>query len=109
MSLIYAFRRTAFYPHPDTATELPREGRAAYLRAVRALGFEGLELGVPHGSEDEIRTLRRELEEAGLPCRAVRGGGPSLQPGQADGGKARMEAALRAAAAGRGGVLNASV
>src|SRR5438874_7883528 len=49
-------------------------------QAVRALGFEGLELGVPQGTEREIGALRRELEEAGLPCRAVRGGGPSLQP-----------------------------
>src|SRR6266536_1961683 len=99
MSLIYAFRRTTLFPRADTGNELPAEGRTAYLRAVKALGFEGLELGVPRGGETELRALRRELEDAGLPCRALRGGGPSLQPEAADGGRERMRSGLRAAAA----------
>ena len=34
MSLIYAFRRNALYPHPDSGNELPREGRALRGRSV---------------------------------------------------------------------------
>jgi sugar phosphate isomerase/epimerase len=109
MSLIYAFRRTTLFPRPDTGTELPVEGRAAYLKAVRALGFEGLELGVPRGTEAEIRSLRRELEDAGLPCRAIRGGGPTLQPDVADRGHDRMAAGLRAAAAMGASILNVTI
>jgi sugar phosphate isomerase/epimerase len=109
MSLVYAFRRSAFFPHADGGPELPREGRAGYLKAVRAAGFEGLELGVPRGTEPEVAALRRELEDAGLPCRAIRGGGVSLQPQDTDGGRARMESALRATAAMGAPILNTTI
>jgi sugar phosphate isomerase/epimerase len=109
MSLIYAFRRTTLFPRTDTGNELPTEGRAAYLQAVRALGFEGLELGAPRGSDAEIRGLRRELEDAGLPCRALRGAGPSLQAEAADGGRERMKAGLRAAAAMGAPIYNVTI
>jgi sugar phosphate isomerase/epimerase len=107
--LVYAFRRTALYPDPDTGTELPDEGRAAYLRAVREVGFEGLELGVPPGNEADLQELRRELEDNGLPCRAVRGGGPSLRPGHGEQTQSGMERALRAAVALGAPVFNASI
>src|SRR5438874_1542864 len=109
MSLIYAFRRTTLFPRPDTGTELPTEGRAAYLRAVRALGFEGLELGVPRGSEAELRALRQELADAGLPCRALRGAGPTLQPEAADGGRERLRSGVRAAAAMGAPIYNVTI
>jgi sugar phosphate isomerase/epimerase len=109
MSLIYAFRRNACYPYPDTGNELPREGRAAYLKAVRQLGFEGLEIGVPRGTEAELKELRRELEDAGLPCRALRGGGVSLNPEQEAGSRERIETALRAAAVLGAPIFNTTI
>jgi sugar phosphate isomerase/epimerase len=109
MSLIYAFRRTTLFPRADTGNELPADGRAAYLKAVKALGFEGLELGVPRGGDAELGALRREIEGAGLPCRALRGAGPSLQAEAADGGRERMKAGLRAAAAMGAPIYNVTI
>jgi sugar phosphate isomerase/epimerase len=110
MRIVYAFRRTAFYPDPGLEGELPpREVRRAFFSKVREAGFEGLELAVPHGSEAEARDLRREVEDAGLPCRAVRGGGPSLHPRDLAGNRSRMERAIRAAAWLGAPVVNASI
>jgi sugar phosphate isomerase/epimerase len=109
MSLIYAFRRTTLFPRTDTGNELPSEGRTAYLRAVKALGFEGLELGVPRGGDAEMRAVRREVEDAGLPCRALRGGGPSLQPEAADGGRERLKTGVHAAAAMGAPIYNVTI
>jgi sugar phosphate isomerase/epimerase len=110
MRVIYAFRRSTFYPHTGNETDLPPpEVRSGWLRTVKALGFEGLELGVPHGGETAARELRRELEDAGLPCVAVRGGGPSLHPRDLAGNRARMEAAIRAATWIGARIVNASI
>ena len=75
MKICYAFRRGTYYPYhgPDLP---PKEERAGWLRAVHDLGFDGIEL--PHDcveSEQAAGELRRELEEAGVPCVAIRGGG----------------------------------
>src|SRR5690242_13939527 len=81
MRIVYAFRRSALYPDPGREAELPpKEARVPFLRRVKESGFEGLELAVPRAGEAEARELRRELEDAGLPCAAVRGGGASLRP-----------------------------
>jgi sugar phosphate isomerase/epimerase len=56
-----------------------------------------------------VQELRQELEDAGLPCRAVRGGGPSLHPQYAASSRARMEAALRYAAQLGAPVLNTTI
>ncbi len=110
MRIVYAFRRAAFHPDPGREGELPpREVRRAFLGKVREVGFEGLELAMPYGSEAEARELRREIEDAGLPCRAIRGGGPSLHPRDLAGNQARMEAAIRAAAWLGAPVVNASI
>ena len=110
MRIVYAFRRTTFYPDHGHEAELPpKEVRGAFLRKVKEIGFEGLELGVPRSGEAEARALRREVEEAGLPCAAVRGGGPSLHPRDLAGNRERMEAAIRAAAWLGAPVVNASI
>jgi sugar phosphate isomerase/epimerase len=110
MPIVYAFRRSALYPDPGREAELPpKETRRPFLLKVRETGFEGMELAVPHGGETEARELRRELEDAGLPCRAVRGGGPSLHPRDLDGNGARMEAAIRAAVWLGAPTVNASI
>ncbi|HEX5503371.1 MAG TPA: sugar phosphate isomerase/epimerase [Thermomicrobiales bacterium] len=103
MKIAYAFRRTAFYPYQGgTGWEIPpREVRARYLRRVREAGFEGLEVGLGQGvARDEagVRELRRELEDAGLPCAALRGGGGFAAPRLAAQNRQRMEEAIRTAA-----------
>src|SRR5713226_4442548 len=110
MRIVYAFRRSTLYPDPGREAELPpKEVRGAFLRKVKEIGFEGLELAVPHTGEAKARELRREVEEAGLPCAAVRGGGPSLHPRDLAGNRERMEAAIRAAAWLGAPVVNASI
>lgn len=85
MKIAYAFRRTAFYPYTGgTGWEIPPpEVRDRYLRQVRSLGFEGIEVGWGQGvgtDETSIRALGSELDAAGVPCAAVRGGGGFLRP-----------------------------
>ena len=110
MRIVYAFRRTTFYPDHGHEAELPpKEVRGAFLRKVKEIGFEGLELAVPRSGEAEARALRREVEEAGLPCAAVRGGGPSLHPRDLAGNQKRMEAAIHAATWLGARVVNGSI
>lgn len=79
MKIIYAFRRGTFYPHQGT--DLPsKETRPKFLKKAREIGFEGIELGttvydISGSREEAVRTLRKEMEDAGLPCVAIRGGG----------------------------------
>lgn len=85
MKLCYALRRGVYYPSQrDVFGEMPpREHRAPYLRAVKALGFDGVEIPATTGqgvAEAAARELRRELEDAGLPAVCVRGGGPIAHP-----------------------------
>jgi len=85
MKLAYAFRRTAFYPYTGgTGWELPPpEVRDRYLRTVREMGFEGIEIGYGQGvgtDEASVRALGAELAAAGLSCAAVRAGGGFLRP-----------------------------
>ncbi len=85
MKIAYAYRRAAFYPYDGgTGWEVPpKEVRGRYLRKVREIGFEGIEIGYGQGigtDEAAIRELRAELEAAGVPCATVRGGGGFLRP-----------------------------
>lgn len=103
MKISYAPRRAAFYPYDGgTGWEVPpQEVRAAYLAQVRALGFAGIEIGLGQGvgtSEAEIRALREDLEAAGVPCAAVRGGGGFANPSAAAQNRRRVHDAIRMAA-----------
>ena len=110
MKIIYAFRRTVFHPHMGGGLELPsNEMRVPFLRKVKEMGFDGLELGVSNAPERELRDLRLELEDAGLPCAALRGGGPSLHPRNVSGNREHMAAALRAASWIGAEIVNASI
>jgi sugar phosphate isomerase/epimerase len=86
MRLCYALRRGVYYPSQrDTFGELPpKEHRPAYLKAVKRLGFDGLEIGGvaagEHADEAVARELRHELEGSGLPVACVRSGGPIAHP-----------------------------
>ena len=94
MKFAYAFRRSAFYPfYADEAWILPtRKTRGEYLRKVKDIGFDGIELGVDNfggqeAAKDQVLELKRELDDAGTPCVAIRAGG-SPRAAQATGGGA---------------------
>ena len=85
MELCYALRRGVYYPSQrDVFGEMPpKEFRAPYLRAVKALGVAGFEIPAHTDgqvTESAARELQRELEDAGLPVLCVRGGGPIAHP-----------------------------
>lgn len=105
MRITYAHRRSAFYPfddHGGPGNELPPpDVRAAWIAAVRARGFEGVEVGVhPRGTADgTIRDLGKELADAGLPAEVIRGGGGFASPRAAASSRERVERAIHQAAA----------
>ena len=79
MIIGYAPRRGAYYPTSGWGNKgiPPKEVRGKWLAKVRSLGFEGVEITAssadePGGSEQEIKDLRSELEDAGLTCIAAR-------------------------------------
>ena len=107
MQLVYAYRRGTFYPHGG-ADLPPRDLRSQYWRAVHALGFDGVELpAIPASAADgdwrqladAAQELRAELEEAGLVCAAVRGGGGLHHPRVGAPNRRRLDSAVRFAAA----------
>ena len=100
MKIAYAFRRGAFHPHQEIDLLTDSADRQKYLAKVKEIGFDGIELGVSGGSDAEIDTLRCQLEDAGTPCVAIRGGG---------GNQERLEAAVRFTAKIGAGVLNSTV
>ncbi len=114
MKISYAPRRAAFYPYDGgTGWEVPPpEVRQAYLRKVQALGFQGIEIGLGQGvgtSEADIRVLRADLEEAGVPCAAVRGGGGFANPQVAAQNYKRVKDAIQMAAWIGAGLVNMTV
>lgn len=112
MKIAYAFRRGAFYPHQGGDLPANSADRRKFLAKVKEIGFDGIELGAISGTEgmikayrlgatsveDAIKTLRQELEDAGTPCVAVRGGGGFTHPRTAAGSKRRLADAVRFAA-----------
>jgi sugar phosphate isomerase/epimerase len=114
MKVAYAFRRTAFYPYDGgTGWEVPpQEVRGRYLKKVREIGFEGIEIGLGQGvgtDEAAIRALRAELDGAGVPCAAVRGGGGFLRPQVAARSRAAVTGAIRMAEWIGSGLVNMTV
>ena len=100
MKIAYAFRRGAFHPHQEIDLLTDSADRRKYLAKVKEIGFDGIELGVSGGSDEAIDTLRRQLEDAGTPCVAIRGGGANRK---------RLEAAVRFTAKIGAGVVNSTV
>src|SRR5579862_2809114 len=111
MKVTYAFRRAMVYPYDGPPFIFPaREVRPAWLRKIRSLGFEGIEVGLDAAggevTEASARELRRELEDAGVPCAAVRGGGGLTHPRLLAGNRRRLEQAIRLASWLGAGVAN---
>ena len=89
VKIAYAFRRSIYYPYRGNPRGLPeRDVRARLFGKIREIGFEAVELGVDmvggqDAAEGPVTDLRRELEDYGTPCVAVRGGGGVSQPNTA--------------------------
>lgn len=101
MKIAYAFRRSTYYPYVGDPWNLPgREARAAWLKTVRELGFDGIEIannavGGPDASVAQIRELRAEIEANGLTCACIRGGGGLANPRIASANRQRIAEAIR--------------
>ena len=101
MKIAYAFRRSAFYPYVGDDWNLPgREVLASWLKTVKDMGFDGIEIannavGGPNASDGQIRELRAILDDHGVPCVVVRGGGGLANPRTAASNRARIEEAIR--------------
>lgn len=115
MRICYAMRRVNFFPYVGDDWALPgKEVRPAYLKKVRELGFDGIEIannsvGGPTAPADAVRELRKELEGAGTPCVCVRGGGGLANPRSAPASRQRLEESIIFAAAIGCGLVNTTV
>ncbi len=105
MKFAYAFRRESWYPYfgPRGTELVPAELRAQWLRKVKSLGFDGLEISaaLPDGgqiNEHSVGELRQQLEDAQLPVLGVRGGGGLCHPRSVTTAPARWEQAIQFAA-----------
>ena len=115
MKLVYAFRKSTFYPHRGRNKALPPlKLRGAYLSKVRELGYEGIELsldslGGVDTSRAAVKDLRRELEGSGLPCVAVRCKGSLKDEREAKGNCELLKKGVQAAEWIGAGILNTTV
>ena len=117
MRIAYAFRRGTFYPASAEryGAIVPKgPSRDRYLRKVREIGFDGIELGVDMlgamgAANGEVSELRRELDDAGTPCVALRAGGALHQPKTAEQNRDRLERAVAAAKGLGAEVVNTAI
>ena len=109
MKIAYAFRRCASYPYNGPGLPTDASDRRQFLAKVKEIGFEGIELPAMNLADAAVDTLRAELEDAGVPCVAIRGGGGAAHPRVAAANKKRMEEAVRFAAKIGASVVNSTV
>ena len=109
MKIAYAFRRCASYPYNGGGLPTDATDRRRFLDHAKAIGFDGIELPAMNLSDAEAKTLRSELEDAGMPCVAIRGGGGAAHPRVAAANKQSMINAVNFAANIGAGVVNSTV
>ena len=115
MKIAYAFRRSTFYPYNASPRALPdAPARGRFLRRVKDIGFDGIELGIddvvgPDAAESGVAELRKELEDNGIPCVAVRVGGGFHDPRVAADNRRALEKAVDIAAWVGSGIVNTTV
>ena len=116
MKLAYAFRRSTFYPWvgSDYAGLPGKEARSKWLKQVKAIGFDGLELGVEDlggldATKNSVAELRAELDDHGMPCVVVRAGGGYANPRTASESRSRMRNGLEIASWLGAGTVNTGV
>ena len=99
MKYIYAFRRSTYFPFNRQGwRNLPvSDALNSFLQKISGMGFDGIELGLDYFSDDlteakrEASELKNLLEEFGLPCLALRGGGGLALPKNAERNLKRLE------------------
>ncbi len=109
MKIAYAFRRCALYPYNGGGFPPDAADRKRFLKKVKEIGFDGVELPAMSLSDAEVAGLRSELEGAGVPCVAVRGGGGAAHPRVAAANKQSMTNAVHFASKIGAGVVNSTV
>ncbi|HLZ06987.1 MAG TPA: sugar phosphate isomerase/epimerase family protein, partial [Chloroflexota bacterium] len=90
------------------------EVRRQWLNQVRAMGFAGIEIanntvGGPTATASAVRDFRAELEDNGVPCVCVRGGGGLDNPRYAAENRQRLEEAITFASLMRTPLVNTTV
>ncbi len=112
MKIAYAFRRATLHPHHGSGLP-PVEARPQFLREVRRIGFDAVELGLEvfggDISQSTAQELRAQLEDAGLQCGVIRGGGGFTDPDIAVRSRKRLEDAIRCASWIGASVVNTTV
>ena len=109
MKIAYAFRRCALYPYNGAEFPTDAANRKQFLNKVKEVGFEGIELPAMNLPDPEVANLRSELEDAGVPCVAIRGGGGAAHPRVAAANKQSMKNAVHFASKVGAGVVNSTV
>ncbi len=88
----------------------PRAERHRYLPLVRGMGFDAVEVGVGDVADEQAaRDLARELHDEGLAVGCVRAGGGLSAPFGASEASARLERAVRFAAASGASIVNTAL
>ncbi|MDE0427850.1 MAG: sugar phosphate isomerase/epimerase [Candidatus Poribacteria bacterium] len=109
MKIAYAFRRCSLYPYNGAGFPTGAADRKQFLSKVKEIGFDGIELPAMNLPDTEVANLRSELEGAGVPCVAIRGGGGAAHPRVAAANKRSMINAVEFAAKVGAGVVNSTV
>ena len=117
MKLVYGIRSSMYYPFRggEGGRHLPPpELREEYLGKIREMDFDGVELSVESlggldAGKDRILELRKELEDAGLPCLAVRTKGGLHEPEIADKNRAFLHKGVQIAGWIGAGIVDATV
>ena len=110
MKIAYAFRRCASYPYNGGGLPTDPADRKRFLEHAKKIGFDGIELPGMNLPDAETAALRSELEDAGMPCVAIRGGGGAARdPQVAAANKQRMIDAVHFAAKMGSGIVNSTV
>jgi sugar phosphate isomerase/epimerase len=88
----------------------PRAERHRYLPLLKSMGFDAVEVGVGDMADEQAaRDLARELSDVGLDIGCVRAGGGLSSPFDAAEAYARLERAVRFAAACGASVVNSAL
>ena len=109
MKIAYAYRRCALYPYNGGGPPTDAADRQRFLKKVKAIGFDGIELPAMSLPDADIANLRAELEGEGVPCVAIRGGGGAAHPRVAAANKQNMANAVHFAAKVGAEVVNSTV
>ncbi|MCG9127015.1 sugar phosphate isomerase/epimerase [Candidatus Poribacteria bacterium] len=109
MKIAYAFRRCALFPYNGGGLPSDLDNRLHFLKKTKEIGFDGIELPSMSLPETEIDDLRKQIEDSGLTCAAVRGGGGAAYPLTALKNKQNMKNAVDFASKIGAKIVNSTV